>query len=70
MTADEAWKQSGLVGDWEIWQFGDEADADELARLAAAGVKTATSSAWSGTVDGSICCVPPIRCVMPADDVS
>lgn len=43
MTAEELWKQSGLEGKYNTWSFGD--DADELARLVNAGIKTATCSA-------------------------
>lgn len=49
MTAEEMWNQftaeSGVQGsDYEAWSFGT--DADTLAALTAAGVKTATSSAY------------------------
>ena len=44
MTAEEMWKQSGLAGEYDAWSFGD--DADGLAALVRAGLKTATSSAY------------------------
>ena len=44
MTAEEMWKQSGLAGEYDAWSFGD--DAEGLAALVRAGVKTATSSAY------------------------
>ena len=43
MKAEEMWKQSGLTGEYEAWSFGD--DADKLAELVKAGIKTATCSA-------------------------
>lgn len=42
MTAKEMWEKSGLSGDYEAWQFGD--DPDKLAELVKEGIKTATSS--------------------------
>lgn len=44
MTAEEMWKQSGLAGEYDAWSFGD--DADGLAALVKAGIKTATCSAY------------------------
>ena len=44
MTAQEMWKQSGLAGEYDAWSFGD--DADGLAALVRAGIKTATCSAY------------------------
>ena len=44
MTAEEMWNQSGLTGEYDAWSFGD--DADKLARLVKAGIKTATCSAF------------------------
>lgn len=46
MNAEEMWAAWGKGGGapYEAWAFGD--DPDELARLVAAGVKTATSSAF------------------------
>ena len=44
MTAEEMWKQSGLAGEYDAWSFGD--DANKLARLVKAGIKTATCSAY------------------------
>ena len=44
MTAEEMWKQSGLAGEYDAWSFGD--DADGLAALVRAGIKTATCSAY------------------------
>ena len=43
MTAEELWKQSGINGKYNAWAFGD--DADKLANLVKAGIKTATCSA-------------------------
>ena len=42
MTAEEMWKASGLEGEYSAWSFGD--DADQLAYLVKAGIKTATCS--------------------------
>ncbi len=44
MTAEELWKKTGLSGSYEAWSFGG--DPDGLAALVAAGIKTATSSAY------------------------
>lgn len=44
MTAEELWRDSGLLGEYSAWAFGD--DADRLAELVKAGIKTATSSAF------------------------
>ncbi len=44
MTAEEMWKQSGLAGEYDAWAFGEE--ADKLAALVKAGIKTATCSAY------------------------
>ena len=44
MSAEELWKLSGISGAYEAWAFGEA--QDELADLVAAGVKTATSSAY------------------------
>ena len=44
MTADELWKESGLIGDYEAWAFGDA--QDKLASLVKEGIKTATCSAY------------------------
>lgn len=44
MTAEELWKKSGLVGNYEAWAFGD--DSDRLAELVKAGIKTATCSLY------------------------
>ena len=44
MTAEEMWKQSGLAGEYDAWSFGD--DADGLAALVRARIKTATCSAY------------------------
>ncbi len=44
MTAEELWEMSGLDGTYEAWPFGEA--ADELAALAARGIKTATCSAY------------------------
>lgn len=49
MTAEQMWAEFAAAyditeTDYEAWAFGD--DADELARLTLAGVKTATSSAF------------------------
>ena len=43
MTAEELWKQSGLNGDYDAWQFGEA--PDELAAQVLSGIKTATCSA-------------------------
>lgn len=43
MTAEELWKRSGIKGKYDAWSFGD--DADKLASLVKAGIKTATCSA-------------------------
>ena len=45
MTAEELWKKTGLSGSYEAWSFGG--DPDGLAALVAAGIKTATSSAYT-----------------------
>ena len=45
MTAEELWKKTGLSGSYEAWSFGG--DPDGLAALVAAGIKTATSSAYA-----------------------
>lgn len=42
MTAEELRKESGLIGEYSAWSFGD--DADQLAGLVKDGVKTATCS--------------------------
>lgn len=42
MTAEEFWKKSGLVGNYEAWAFGD--DPERLAELVKTGIKTATCS--------------------------
>ena len=42
MTAEELWKKSGIDGEYDAWAFGD--DADRMAELVKAGIKTATSS--------------------------
>lgn len=42
MTAEELWKESGLIGEYSAWSFGD--DADQLAELVKDGTKTATCS--------------------------
>ena len=48
MTAEEMWRQytalTGVDGQYDAWQFGD--DANRLAQLVLAGVKTGTSSAY------------------------
>ena len=44
MTAEELWKQSGLNGDYDAWQFGEA--PDELAAQVLSGIKTATCSAY------------------------
>ncbi len=48
MTAKEMWdiysKAENIQIDYDAWAFGD--DADELARLVNAGIKTATASAY------------------------
>lgn len=47
MTAQELWEEysrlNRIDADYDAWAFGD--DADELARLVNAGIKTATASA-------------------------
>lgn len=42
MTAEELWKESGINGEYSAWAFGG--DADQLAELVKAGIKTATCS--------------------------
>ena len=44
MTAEELWKESGLKGEYESWQFGEA--PDKLADLVKKGIKTATCSAY------------------------
>lgn len=43
MNAAEMWAAAGQTGEYDAWQFGDDADA--LAALVLNGKKTATSSA-------------------------
>ncbi|MBQ7714473.1 MAG: ASCH domain-containing protein [Clostridia bacterium] len=43
MTAEELWKSSGIIGDYEAWSFGG--DPDGSAELTEKGIKTATCSA-------------------------
>ena len=43
MTAKEMWEQSKIIGNYDAWKFGD--NADMLAELVRNGVKTATCSA-------------------------
>lgn len=43
MNAAEMWAAAGFTGEYDAWQFGDDADA--LAALVLSGKKTATSSA-------------------------
>ena len=44
MTSEELWKESGLTGGYEAWEFGEA--ADKLADLVIRGIKTATCSAY------------------------
>lgn len=44
MNAEQMWKQSGLQGTYEAWQYGSA--PDQLASLTYQGIKTATSSSY------------------------
>ena len=46
MTAEEMWKKSGLMGEFEAWAFSEA--PDKLADLVKRGVKTATCSSFDG----------------------